>query len=89
MPEYDNELSGVLFKNDRKTTDKHPDYNGTCQIDGQQYRMAAWLKDSREGKKFLNFKFTKDDGQYSKGGKEGGSQKSGGSRPKQTQEDFV
>lgn len=26
--------SGVLFKNNNKKEDKHPDYNGTCIIDG-------------------------------------------------------
>jgi hypothetical protein len=30
------ELSGVLFKNDRKTADKHPDYKGRATIDGHR-----------------------------------------------------
>lgn len=28
MPEYDNELSGVLFKNDKDGNEKRPDYTG-------------------------------------------------------------
>ena len=32
MPEYDRELTGVLFRNDKGDNDKRPDYRGTCQV---------------------------------------------------------
>lgn len=51
--------SGVLFKNDKKSTDKHPDYNGNCLIDGVDYFMAAWIKTSESGRKYFSFSFTK------------------------------
>ena len=36
------ELSGRTFKNLNKTEDKHPDYSGSCTIDGKVYRMVSW-----------------------------------------------
>lgn len=57
MPEYDDELSGVLFPNTKKT-DKSPDVTGKCQIDGVEYRIAGWKRMSNgTGKKFFSLKF--------------------------------
>lgn len=46
---FDN--SGSLFINDRKVTDKHPDYKGSIIIEGKKYRLSGWLKikDKRDG----------------------------------------
>lgn len=49
--------SGALFKNNRKETDTHPDYNGKCQINGVEYYMNAWLNTSKQGKQYLSFSF--------------------------------
>ncbi len=55
------DMSGILFKNDRKESDKHPDYTGNARIDGRDYWMSAWLKDGKKGK-FMSFAFKpKDD----------------------------
>lgn len=48
--------SGVLFKNDRKEADNHPDYEGRCMIDGKEFWMKAWIKDGAKGK-FMSFSF--------------------------------
>lgn len=61
MAEYDNELRGVLFKNTRKTTDKHPDYNGSATIDGEDYWLSAWIKEGKSGK-FMSLAFKVKDG---------------------------
>lgn len=47
MSEYDNNNRGVLFKNDNKETDKHPDYKGRIDINGQEYWLSAWIKERR------------------------------------------
>lgn len=44
------DLTGSLFKNDRKNTDKHPDYTGSIMVGGQEYWLSAWLKDGKNGK---------------------------------------
>ena len=57
---YDNELSGALFKNDKKN-DKQPDYTGTCQIGNVEYKIAAWVRDSKAGKKYMSLRFENKD----------------------------
>lgn len=55
MPEYDNKNSGVLFKNSRKTEDKHPDYTGTyTDGDGNEFFLSAWIKTAKNGAKFMS-----------------------------------
>lgn len=46
--------SGSLFRNDKKLTEKQPDYNGTIKIDGKEYKLAAWLRESKSGQKYLS-----------------------------------
>lgn len=53
---FDN--SGALFKNDRKQTEKHPDYNGSVIVGGQEFWISAWLKTSNKGTKFMSLAFT-------------------------------
>ena len=50
MTQYDNTNRGVLFKNDRKEQDNHPDYKGSINIDGQEFWLSAWIKESQKGK---------------------------------------
>lgn len=63
MSEYQQRAnSGVLFKNNRKESDTHPDYTGTATIrigeNVQNFFMDAWIKESKKnGKKFMSFSF--------------------------------
>lgn len=46
---------GSLFKNDKKTTEKHPDYTGNwTNANGDKCNVAAWLKTSKNGVKFMS-----------------------------------
>lgn len=56
----DNE--GVLFKNDKKETPKHPDYKGSGEIGGVAVWIAAWVKEGKSGK-FMSLAFTPKDQQ--------------------------
>jgi hypothetical protein len=50
--EYDNNMSGVLFKNDKATNERAPGYTGKVNINGKDYRLAAWVKEGKKGKFF-------------------------------------
>ena len=52
--EYDNTNRGSLFKNDRKETDKHPNYKGSLNVAGTDYWISAWIKKSKEGSTFMS-----------------------------------
>lgn len=43
----------VLFKNDKKETDKHPDMKGQGQVEGKEYWLSAWKNVSQEGQGYL------------------------------------
>jgi hypothetical protein len=42
--------SGVLFKNDRKESEKHPDYKGYLTVNNQEFWLSAWIKEGKTGK---------------------------------------
>ena len=50
MPEYDNTNRGILFRNDRKDNDKHPDYRGSINVGGVEYWLSAWIREGQKGK---------------------------------------
>lgn len=59
MATYDNNLRGVLFKNDDRRNDRDPDYRGQCEIAGTQYWLSAWIKEAqKDGRKFMSLSFT-------------------------------
>ena len=53
MP-FDNTNRGVLFRNEKRTSEKAPEYEGKIDINGKEYRLAAWIKESKAGKKFFS-----------------------------------
>jgi hypothetical protein len=59
--EYDNNMRGVAFPNDKASTDKHPQMTGTCEIEKVKYFMSVWKKMDRNGNEFLSFAFKRAD----------------------------
>lgn len=53
MTNYDNTNRGVLFRNDRKEKDTHADYNGSINVEGQEFWLNAWLNE-KNGKKYFS-----------------------------------
>jgi hypothetical protein len=63
---YDNTNSGMLARNDKKETEKHPDFKGSINVDGVDYWLSAWVKEGKpggkmEGKKYFSLSVTQKD----------------------------
>ncbi len=54
------DMTGVMFKNDRKEQPNHPDRKGSALIGGKEYWVAGWLKEGKNGQ-FLSLAFTLKD----------------------------
>lgn len=54
MSQYDNTDRGVLFRNDEKKSDRHPDYSGSLNVGGVEFFLDAWIKESQSGRKFMS-----------------------------------
>jgi len=46
---YDNTNRGVLFTNDRKQQENHPDFKGNINVGGVDYWLSAWNKSGEKG----------------------------------------
>ena len=53
--QYDNELQGAIFKNDKKS-ESHPDYKGSVTVNGQEYWVNSWINTSKSGAKYMSLK---------------------------------
>jgi uncharacterized protein (DUF736 family) len=51
---YDNTNRAVLFKNEQKKTENHPDYSGNLNFEGVECFLDAWVKTAESGKKFMS-----------------------------------
>ena len=56
------DMSGSLFKNDRKEADTHPDYKGSALINGVDHWLDAWINEDRNGNKYMSLKLKPKDG---------------------------
>ena len=60
--QYDNNLTGVIGKNDRKEKESHPDVKGNCEINGVQYWISGWKKTRKDGSgSFYSLRFEPKD----------------------------
>lgn len=54
MAEYDNTNKGTLFQNERRDKATSPNYTGSININGEEFWLSAWVKESKAGKRFLS-----------------------------------
>ena len=47
MADYDNTNRGVLFKNDKEGNEARPDYTGNINVNGNELRLKAWIKEGK------------------------------------------
>ena len=59
------ENSGILFKNDRKETENHPDYVGTLNVASVgEFYISGWIKQGAKAK-FMSLSVKPKDGNKS------------------------
>tara|TARA_R110000824_G_scaffold16422_1_gene68091 strand:+ start:398 stop:649 length:252 start_codon:yes stop_codon:yes gene_type:complete len=59
MSNYDNNNTGVLFRQAEKQSEKHPDFTGNCEVNGKKMQIASWINTSKDGsKKYMSLKFS-------------------------------
>lgn len=65
MSNYDDSNKGAIWGNDKKETEKHPDFRGQANVDGTEYWVAAWKRGPNDNPKSpaLRFSFTPKDDQ--------------------------
>lgn len=63
--DYDNELHGAMFKNQRKFqpggNPNWPDYSGNVVVEGVKYWMSGWMKRAKNGSTYLSISLTPED----------------------------
>jgi uncharacterized protein (DUF736 family) len=57
------DLTGSLFKNTRKASDTHADYNGSALVNGVSYFLDAWINTANDGTKYMSLKLKPKDAQ--------------------------
>ena len=57
MADYDNNMTGALFINNKDGNDKRPDYRGTCEIQGVEYKISGWRRTPKAGDTMLSLRF--------------------------------
>ena len=64
---YDNTNRGAIWKNDKKETERHPDFNGSLNVDGVEYFVSAWKRkaDDPPNRPALSFSIKRKDQQPS------------------------
>jgi hypothetical protein len=61
--------SGALFKNQKKEQPQHPDYTGELDVAGVQYWLSAWIRESKNGTRFLSLAVKEKGQRKAEGGK--------------------
>jgi uncharacterized protein (DUF736 family) len=67
MTDYDDTNRGALFKNDKKESDRHPDYRGNINVGGTEYWLSAWMKTSVKGTRYMSLSVTEKEAAHSAG----------------------
>lgn len=45
MTEYDNSNKGAIWRNEKKETERHPDFTGSANVEGVEYWVSGWKRD--------------------------------------------
>lgn len=51
--------AGLIYENSDKQSPKSPDMSGPITIDGEEYRLRAWINEGQNSGEYLHIKFEK------------------------------
>lgn len=57
------EGQGSLFVNEKKETEKHPDFSGSILVSGKKFFLAGWKKKTKDGRTWLSLQANLPKGQ--------------------------
>lgn len=58
MSNYGNDNRGAVWRNEKKVTDKHPDFTGKATIAGVDYYVSAWRRGPDDNPKAPALRFS-------------------------------
>ncbi len=58
MNEYDDTNRGQIWKNDRKESERHPDFKGSLNVEGKDYWVSAWLRSAEANPRAPSLRFS-------------------------------
>ena len=62
MSDYDNNFTGIISKNTKKTEPNHADFNGSGTYNGEEFWINGWTKKRKDGSgSFMSLSFRKKD----------------------------
>ena len=50
--QYDNTNSGIMYRNENRKTDKHPEFTGSINVNGEDFWLSGWVNEGKPGGKF-------------------------------------
>src|SRR4051812_29813931 len=59
MSGYSKDNTGILSRNERRETDRQPEFKGECTIDGRAFWISAWVNQRHDDAgKYFKLSFT-------------------------------
>tara|TARA_R110000824_G_scaffold26154_3_gene90289 strand:- start:1995 stop:2219 length:225 start_codon:yes stop_codon:yes gene_type:complete len=63
-----NENTATVFNNDKKSSEKHPDYTGKGKVGDELMEFAVWKKKSANGNDYMYMSWKKPSDKFNKSG---------------------
>lgn len=58
VKQYDNNNTGSLFKNNKRTKESQPNSRGRVEVDGKHFWVSGWTRKSGAGEPYISLAFT-------------------------------
>ena len=64
---YDNTNSGIMYRVDDRKSERHPEFTGSINVNGEDFWLSGWVNEGKpggkmEGKKYFSIKLNRKEG---------------------------